>query len=113
MKYCTYCGAEIHGLQDRCPSCGAPCTDMTGVPDFRDFFGKKDAPTSLAGWCGWILLCCILPVVGACITVAGSRDNAVKNFAKAWLILTLAAILLMIAGIFALLVLRFANYYIF
>ena len=114
MKYCTYCGAEIHGLENKCPSCGAPCTDMSGVPDFTQFwFAGDKAATSVSGWVGWLLLCGLLPVIGACITVCSSRDSAVKNFAKAWLILTLFGIILMTAGVVALFMLRFVGYYFF
>ena len=94
MITCTQCGAQHPDHYTQCPNCGAPLSAPQPSVINNGYGGYippayQEAPITTVGqWFGWWLLCALLPVIGAIITMYSTKDPSVKNFAKINIILS-------------------------
>ncbi|SDA25036.1 zinc-ribbon domain-containing protein [Ruminococcus sp. YE71] len=65
-----------------------------GQTNYSQPYYQQSAATTVAGWIGWMLLCSFLPVIGQIIIIVSARDESLKNYAKATLILSAIAVVL-------------------
>ena len=105
-KYCSSCGTTNNDYVTNCVNCGAVLDNYNNVyPQNQAGYAQPyiqpynqahtvpnsapyTPPTSTIGWIGWMILCCLFPIIGQLIMLT-SRDQSAKNFAKAQLILVL------------------------
>ena len=114
MSKCFNCGAEFEG--GYCPECGVPANNSNPAPApapqaynpppvYNNINVNTNEVTSTAGWFGWQALIGFLGIIGIIIVLCVSRDQSAKNFAKAsliWTIIAIVIIILMLAlGVFA------------
>lgn len=108
MSKCSNCGAEFEG--GYCPDCGTPAPapapqPYTPPPVYNNISVNNTEVTTTGGWFGWQLLEAFLGIIGLIIMLCASRDESVKNYAKAkfiWAIIGLVIVILLFAlGIFA------------
>ena len=90
-QFCTNCGGkfEIVSQPQYQQSVNAPYTSsqMTYQPVGGYMPAEPEKPVSLGAWIGWILLCTLLPVIGPIIVLCTAKNETIKNWAKATLIL--------------------------
>ncbi|MCD8095295.1 MAG: zinc ribbon domain-containing protein [Ruminococcus sp.] len=104
-KFCTSCGAQIGDTDMLCPNCGAaqpkisqpvqgyqqPNVQPNPMPNpvYAQINQAQAAenPTGVIGWIGWMLLCSILPLIGAIIMACSAKNKSTKNYAIANLVL--------------------------
>ena len=103
MIICTKCGAQHPDHYTQCPNCGSPLSAPQPAPAVNAGYGGyippayQQAPTTSIGqWFGWWLLCALLPIIGAIITMNVTKDPSVKNFAKVNIILSIIGLVLLI-----------------
>jgi len=103
MASCPYCTAQIAPGLYQCPNCGSPLTpvDQSMTPMVAQpvmppqpiytqqpmYPAATEPVVPTRSWIGYLLLCACMPVLGSIITLCTAKENSVKNFAKAFLIL--------------------------
>ena len=124
-NFCKSCGSQLSPSDTNCPTCGEPVSGASfdnpygqynyanqssagAQPDqgyqnynsqpyaYSQPYGQQGSATSVAGWIGWMLLCSILPIIGQIIIIVSARDESLKNYAKATLIMSAIAVVLSI-----------------
>ena len=115
-KICTSCGTTNADNVSNCSACGAMLDTNNQVYPANQGYNNNQPyaqpyaqsqpyqmpmsapyvpPTSVGGWIGWLILCSFFPIIGQLIMLT-SKDQSTKNYAKAQLILTLIAVVLVI-----------------
>jgi hypothetical protein len=106
MARCNQCGAELPDYYTSCPNCGGQVSAAAPQPQPQPYaqptggyvpMSEQRVITSVGGWFGWYLLCCVLPIIGPIIIMNCSKDPTAKNFGKLMLILEIIGIVLVIA----------------
>lgn len=116
-KFCKMCGTELPSEETMfCVKCGA---NQGGVSNSGNAVNSQNQNgysqnynasyamqqnrkiTGIGEWIGWILLCSFLPIIGQIIMLCTSDDESVKNYAKANLIFSaIAFVIIMIIVVF-------------
>ena len=98
MGRCSGCGADMPDYYTKCPNCGSAIVPGGGSP--APSSGGYVPPayhqevTTAGGWFGWMMLCGMLPSIGAIIMLNVTKDQSAKNFAKMYLIVQIIGIVL-------------------
>ena len=106
-KFCLNCGCQMNDDETFCKNCGASQNTQGGFNQQTAQQGpyyqqpmppiqQQSTATGIGGWLGWLLLASFLPLIGTIIALCCSNDQSVKNWAKANLIITAIALVLVI-----------------
>ena len=96
MAACPYCTASIAPGLYQCPSCAAPLVPVqpsAAPPAPQPVYGSQpvtavrtEPVVSTSSWVGYVLLCSCLGIIGPIIVMNTAKEESVRNFAKAMLI---------------------------
>lgn len=105
-NYCRKCGAELpNEMIAFCTKCGANQREIKNEQNPQNTSVlQSEKPVGVGEWVGWILLCSLLPIIGAIIMLCAANKESIKNYAKANLIFSVIGVVF----VFVILIIIFA-----
>ena len=93
--YCTKCGKEIPNNSMSCSYCGATILNKPETP--MNVLAEDNEPLSTSAYLGMLIIS-VIPILNLVFMLVwafapGNNTNR-RNFARAWLIVTLASVVL-------------------
>lgn len=107
MMYCKKCGGKLESYASNCAFCGEPVEKYDAKPKYTKQESHEEAShMTTAKWLGLVFLNAI-PLIGQIIYLVllfkwafgENKDETLKSYAKANLILLLIAISFLVAGV--------------